>query len=523
MSEQTAVLIVGAGPVGLSLAHVLGRAGVSCRVLEREAELSDEPRAVGIDPESLRTFQGLDLLDALADDILFGVTGRYENGEGELLFELSDGSNGPVGYPYLSSFHQPGLVRVLARELNRYDSVDLCFQQSLEGFSQDAQGVSAQVRDAQGELLEYRADYLVGCDGGRSFVRQSLGIKMQGDSNPLPWLVIDTREKEQQGDPRFHFFCDPARPGMFLQTPHTTRRWEWMLLPGESREDFLRDATIHELLAPHIDVSGIDIYRRRVYDFHSIIADRFQDGRVFLAGDAAHMTPPFAGQGFNSGLRDVANLGWKLAAVVKGAPTSLLDSYTLERWQHAWQLIQMAVQLGEDIQPLDREKAAERDAGFRLLHETPGAMEEFELGIFQTLLDRSFAEGAAVDLGADPLSGRWMLQPEVEDGERRARLDHFLGDGFSILGFECDPAKALDAAALQPWLDIGTSLHRLSSKPTAGALADAGVYFEEFFNGGPDMVLVRPDHFVMASFSADTAADKLGRAAELMGIGRDRS
>ncbi len=513
MNSETSVLIVGAGPVGLALAHCLGRQGVACTVIEREAELSDEPRAVGIDPESLRTFQNLGLLDELADDILFGVGGRYQNGDGELLFELSDTSNGPIGYPYLSSFSQPGLVRVLARELQRYACVDLFFEHEMQSFIQDDAGVSISVLSAAGEST-VRASFMVGCDGGRSPVRNALGIRMQGDSNPLPWLVIDTLDKTLQDEPCFRFFCDPARPGMFLQTPHGTRRWEWMLLPGEDREAFLEDETIHQLIAPHVDVSQVDVFRRRVYDFHSIIADRFQEGRVFLAGDAAHMTPPFAGQGFNSGLRDVANLGWKLAAVVAGAPLALLESYTAERWEHAWQLIQMAVQLGNDIQPIDPEKAAERDAGFRLLHGTPGAMDEFEDGVFKALLDRYFTEGAAVGLGSDPRVGRWMQQPVVQCDQESGLLDSFLGGGFSILGYQCDPAEQIDAAQLAPWLASGASVHQIGEQ----GIQDPSGYFDGLFEGLPSMLLVRSDRFVMAAFDASTAGDQLDAAAAMIGV-----
>ena len=512
-------MIIGAGPVGLILAHQLGRRGVNCIELDALAELSDEPRAVGLDPETLRSLKSLDLLDELRPDILWGVTGEYLNAAGERLFALDDDQPGPLGYPNLCSFSQPAMVQTLARELSRYLGVSLEFEHTLLDFSQDASGVVARVETASGEIEEISAQYLVACDGGRSAVRTQLGIRMQGDSNPQPWLVIDTREQAYDGKRQFRFFCDPKRPGMFLQTPHSTRRWEWMILPGEDRDAFLQDETIHKLIEDHVDLDKVDIFRRRVYDFHAIVADKFQDGRVFLAGDAAHMTPPFAGQGLNSGIRDVVNLGWKLAAVVNdGAPAALLDSYEPERWAHAKELIDVALILGAQIQPTDAEAAAQRDAAFADLNAQPAeAMNGFVGGIFKAMAERCFESGAGVEIDKQYLSGRMLTQPLVvgADGEA-ALLDEHLGVGFAILGYHCNPREEIDAGVLELWEQRGVSV--LSVGIDSLCPGDHGDVFADLFaHGNANMVLVRPDRFCLAAFNHESAADTLAQASVMLG------
>lgn len=521
--KKYSVVIIGAGPVGLLLAHILGRRGVETLVLESAASLPDEPRAVGLDPESLRTFQSLDLLDVLADDILFGVTGDYRNAAGELLFALDDDLPGPLGFPGLSSFSQPALVRTLVTELKRYPRVSLRYEHELLSLEQNAEWVTARVSKGSSDPMEIRCDFLVGCDGGRSTVRSELGIDMQGDSNPQPWLVIDTKEAEYDGLKRYRFFCDPRRPGMFLQTPHNNRRWEWMLMPGEDRVDILRDENIHDLISPYVDVSKVDVYRRRVYDFHAIIAKKFQLGRVFLAGDAAHMTPPFAGQGLNSGIRDVSNLGWKLAAVFNdGAPLALLDSYEPERRQHAKELIDIALTLGQQIQPIDPEAAAARDAAFAEMHKDPAASEAFIDSIFNALLNRHFLEGSAVGIGQEYLAGRMLSQPLVHNGsDHPVRLDNYLGEGYAIVGFNCDPQVELGEGLSAKWLERGVPLLALGEDDSGMALTlEANSHLAELFGAGEQsMVLLRPDRFCMAAFNRDNAGTKLAKAEKLMGYG----
>ena len=526
MEIRTEVVICGAGPAGLTLAHLLGAEGVEVTVLEKLDNTVQEPRAIAIDGESLRTLQRTGLLAGFEGELLCGLTADYVNGEGELLFQAGQPERRPYGFSTVNSFDQPALDRYLAESLSQRESVSLCFGHTLEGFEQDEQGVRVRCTDAGGNSKEILAHYLVGCDGGRSTIRAQLGITMSGESNSQPWLVIDTVDPHLDNESDCRFFCDPRRPGMTIRKQHGERRWEWMLMPGEKREFLLEDSTIRELIAPYTDVERVDIYRKRVYDFHAIMAERWRDGRVFLAGDAAHMTPPFAGQGLNSGFRDVANLSWKLAAVVQGrAAPSILDSYEPERRDHAWELIDTALELGRQIQPIDAQQAAERDTFFAAVNQDPAAVEAFQEEMFKSILERSIDQGLVVDSGT-ACAGRLLIQPELATpGGGRAPLDEYLGGGFALLGFSCNVQAELGEQDLAAWSALGATSVNIASADSedAGAcLLDLEGEFADWLGTTePRILLVRPDRFCMVSASPADAAAQLQAARLLLAGGAD--
>lgn len=308
---------------------------------------------------------------------------------------------------------------------------------------------------------------------------------------------------------------------MTIRKRHGERRWEWMLMPGEARDSLLQDDKIREILAPHTAADQAEIYRKRVYDFHAIIAERWRDGRVFLAGDAAHMTPPFAGQGLNSGFRDVTNLSWKLAAVVKGqASGKILDSYELERKGHAWALIETALQLGRQIQPIDPQQAAERDAFFAEVNRDSAAMEALESEMFNAVLDRSVGNGLVADGGA--VAGRLLIQPLLETKAGAAvLLDEYLGSGFSIIGYGCAPTELLSEEILQPWLGLNAQLVTIAAagdtSPERVLADEQGEFGDWLGNDKPCVLLVRPDRFCMAVATPSIADDQFRRAFQLLG------
>ncbi len=494
---NTQVLIVGGGPTGLTLANLLGTEGVDTVLIERNPGCVPEPRAIGIDGESLRTLQACGLIDTVLPTVKEGFVAEYINGAGEFLFSV-DLKPRPYGYCLQNSFDQPTLERQLLAGLDRFDCVQVFHETALATFKQDADGVTATLEDSGQEL---QADYLVACDGGRSGVRRQLDIAMEGDRLPQKWLVIDTVDPHLTGEPECRFFCDPQRPGMTLVRPGGERRWEWMLLPGESDEEMLDDSRIRELLAPHTDAAGVDIYRKCVYGFSAVVAERFSEGRVFLAGDAAHMTPPFAGQGLNAGIRDVRNLSWKLAGVLKGSLSAgLLESYQLERHDASREMVDIAVMLGDQIQPTDSAAAAERDAMFAEINKDPAAVKAFSADVVGPLQDVRMAQGW---LGEDDCAGRLLPQPE-SDGER---LDERLGPGFVALAND-EVSEAISGHPL--WQALN---------PAVQVLPEALQHFAGLQPG--EVLLVRPDRFVLAKLDKGDATAQLDHLAGVMGVAQN--
>jgi len=497
LPAKTSVLIVGAGPAGLILANLLGAEGVATVLIERNPGCVPEPRAVALDGESLRTLQAAGLADRVLENILQGVTADYINGAGTQLFK-TDLTARPYGYCLQNSFDQPVLERQLLAGLSRFPCVSVAHNTELKQFEQDSESVSAALASNGNGEHAIQADFMVACDGGRSSIRQNLGIAMVGERLPQKWLVIDTVDTHLGEEPACRFYCDPRRPAMTIIRPNSERRWEWMLVDDETDEQMLEGEHIDALLAEHTDPAKVEVYRKCVYSFSAVVAERFSSGRVFLAGDAAHMTPPFAGQGLNAGSRDVRNLAWKLSGVVAGKlPLSALDTYDVERREAARAVVDLAVSLGDQIQPTNPEAAAERDAFFAELNTDPAAAASFSADIMAPLSDVRLAHGWFADDGA---GGRMLPQPEIEQGTGSVLLDELLGAGFTALvrGVP-DLPLAVTSHPLWQTLDpsphyIGGGTHCLPPTALPGFIDDSS---------GPGITLVRPDRFILADIGLD--------------------
>lgn len=521
-SIETDVIIVGAGPVGLTIANLLGLYGVRCTVLEQNPTTVQEPRAVGLDVEAGRVLQKIGLEDTVNKDLIQGFSVDYLNAKGQTLFEL-EVNESPFGSYQMASFIQPIFEEQLLEGARRFDTADIRFNHRVTETGQTPDRAYARGETVNGDPFEVVGQYLVGCDGGRSEVRRAIGVSMVGHSSPEPWLVIDTIDPSLDNWLDCRFFCDPARPAMTIKKAHQHRRWEWMLHPGEREEDFLDDNRINALLAPHTDPSQVTLLRKCVYTFNSIAADKYRVGRILLAGDAAHMMPPFAGQGMNSGIRDAENLSWKLAAIIKGASgDALLDSYQAERRAHVVKQTEISNRLGRIIMPTKSWRAFARDIVLKNVTRSASGKQKLRDSFTNAPVLRGGLFPRKKEPGNGIHAGEMIIQPRVIGADGTTdRLDVFLTDGFTLLGIGWDPAHALSPADMVLLKGLNCTMLEIlpqGSDPKPGALVDADGDLFAWRGDSPAFILLRPDRFCATQFAAYDASPALSRLIDRMAV-----
>jgi 3-(3-hydroxy-phenyl)propionate hydroxylase len=348
------VVIVGAGPTGLTAATLLAQYSVECLVLERWDSIYPQPRAVHLDDEVYRILARMGLHDEFAA-ISWPCHGlRLVDPNMRMLAEFRRGTTqGRHGYPEANMFDQPELERILRNNLSRYGTATLRGNVEVTGLTQDGTGpVRIDYTDRiTGDEHSIHAQYVLGCDGANSIVRASIGAMMRDLKFEQRWLVVDVATIADLGEwEGVHQVCDPGRAATYMRIGQTRYRFEFRLGPGETADDYRDTARLYPRISPwtkEIPSEQLQLVRVAEYTFRAQVADRWRDRRVFLLGDAAHLTPPFIGQGLCAGLRDAANLTWKLAGVLDGAlPGSVLDTYQSERKPHAQALIRLARLIG---------------------------------------------------------------------------------------------------------------------------------------------------------------------------------
>ena len=516
MTVHIPVLVIGSGPTGLTLANLLGTAGIGVALVERNLHTVQEPRAVSIDDESLRTMQAVGIVDNVLAEIVPGYGSHYHGPDGSC-FVTVEPQGRPYGYPRRNAFRQPVLEQQLRDGLDRHTSVTKMFGWTLDRYTQTHDTVTAilsRPADSQsgGEIRTITCDYLVGCDGAASRVRDAVGVVLEGTTFDERWLIVDL---EQHPNTVRHttVFCDTRRPCITLPGPDDTRRFEFKLHPGETDAAILEPASIDRLLRTHgADMSAI-LRRKTVYRFHARVAPRWSDGRVFLAGDAAHLTPPFAGQGMNSGLRDAHNLAWKLAAVLdRRLGPALLATYEQERSDHVWQMVQLALRMGQVMSPRTKLVGWLTRMGFRSLRVWPPARDYVAQMRYKP--KPRFHAGFMVADGQGArhtLAGRLIPQPVVQTADGAMLLDHVLGDRFTLLLRTADPAR--DFARLPPtrWDALGAM--RVAVLPADAPMREcSGVTVVRETDGalaaalapyGGRVLVLRPDHYAAGSLSPE--------------------
>ncbi len=491
------VVVVGAGPVGATAANLLGTYGVATLVVDRETSVVDYPRAIGVDDEALRTLQTVGLADDVLRDAIQNVPLKFFTARGRCLADVRPARQ-EYGWYRRNVFVQPAAEAVLRAGLKRFPPVEVELGTELRTLTQDADGVTLQLRDANGREQEVRASFVIAADGGRSPIRRQLGVPMEGATHPYKWVVIDCANDPLDA-PYTALHGDPRRPYVCAHMPDDYRRWEFMLFPGEDADEMLAPDRVRELLRPHVhDPAAVEVVRARVYTHHSRIAARFVVGRVALAGDAAHLMPPWAGQGLNTGLRDVTNLCWKLAAIVDGAARPvLLDSYEHERRPHAQAMIDLSTTLGRILSAGRGGSAHVRDLLLRGAALAPPLRRWIEEMRFKPMphYGDGFVAGASTGARAACV-GRMLPQPIVEalDGAH-LRLDDVLGPGFAIVGFEADPLDGLTPEQL-------AVLRRLEARVVKVIESRAGERYRGEPCVSPETVVVEDVHNDLRTWSA---------------------
>ncbi|MDT2006170.1 bifunctional 3-(3-hydroxy-phenyl)propionate/3-hydroxycinnamic acid hydroxylase [Rhodococcus opacus] len=532
--QDSEVLIIGAGPAGLMLANILGGYGHTVTVLEAMDDLIDYPRGVGLDDESFRTIQTVGLVDAVRPHTNPQHIMRLVNGAGKVIL-VNNPQTDEFGWERKHGFIQPEVDRALYEGLSRFPTVRVLFGHRVEEVEETADAVTAlaQVTGADGRVVEHRfgARYLVGCEGGKSPTRKRLGVSFEGESPSTRWLVVDVNN-DPLGTPNVFLGADPKRPYVSIGLPHAVRRWEFMLHDGETEDQVTDPDFVNALLAEHVpDPSSLDFIRRRVFTHHGRVASNFRGGRQLIAGDAAHLMPVWMGQGWNSGMRDATNLGWKLASVLSGqAGDALLDTYTTERQDHAKAMVDLSLTFGKFIKITNPVAATARDAAASVLNLFPQIksyfadmrfkpMPRYTRGVLADPTTRRAGTAAAkltstlvpvrtANTKVSPV-GVQFPQPRVNTSTApNVLLDDAIGSWWSVIVWGNSPKDVLPQDSLDKLAALGARLVAVvpeTQREWAGRYMDPEVLvvgdhtgrLKKWFDDRPTpLVFLRPDRFV---------------------------
>ena len=514
-ANEFQVAVIGFGPSGAVATSLLGAHGIRTLAIDRERQVYDKPRAIALDHEILRLFDNFGVADALYQHIAPFPASEHFGAEGQLIRRIDMVAEPyPLGYTPTMVFTQPPAEEALRAHAWSYPSVTVELGTELTQLSQTVTGVTLALGGDDGAPRRVTADYVIACDGASSGVRRQLGIVFDDLDFDEPWLVVDLRIKEAALArlPRAAAqFCDPARPSTYIVGPALHRRFEIMLLPGEDPRAMEQSDAVWRLLARWLTPDDATLWRAASYRFHALVASKWRVGRVFLAGDAAHQQPPFIGQGMCQGIRDVANLVWKLEHRLQGrSGEALLDTYEQERSAHVRELTTRIKAIGRVICERDPVAAAARDA--RILAEGGGKP--------RTITRQEIVPPLACGLLATTphaANGTLFPQPWVATSGGRALLDAACGVGWRLV-LRADSALACARAIVTQAAALGLNVIRIA--PAGADVAPQAVHEEQgvvtrwFDQHASVAAIVRPDHYVYGVAHEEAAlADMLSELA----------
>jgi len=415
------VAIVGLGVVGSALANILGKYGIRTVALDRETSAYNLPRAVMFDDEIMRIFQSMGLAKKIEGISEIGGGAKFLNAGGATLVHWSRPEMiSPNGWYVNYRFHQPDLEKILREGYRRYPQIIEKWGCEVTRVEQDQDGITLRYRETPfASENSLRASYVIGCDGARSFIRSAINTEIDDLGFHEPWLVIDLLmniPQKIENRESFHF-CEPERSGTYVFLGAKRKRWEFRLNPDDNPEEICKPEFIWPLLKRWITPAEAKIERATVYTFHSTISKQWCDRRLFIAGDAAHQTPPFMGQGMCAGIRDIMNISWKLKEILRnGASETLLESYQIERYPHVKQYIDLTIQMGQMINQTSSAIVAGNATDPK---KGPQTLSQFKPSL-----------GSGLGIGASPLVGSLFPQPRINSGNL---LDEYLDINFALI------------------------------------------------------------------------------------------